>query len=116
MPRALRVCPVPGCPQLTAGGRCGTHRREADQARGSRHERGYTPQHDNFRKAVLRRDPICVQCKAAPSKHADHYPLSLRELRARGLNPYDPTRGRGLCHPCHSSQTAQHQPGGWNAR
>ena len=116
MPRAKRVCSAPGCPQLTDGGRCGTHKREADQARGSRQQRGYTAAHEAFRRAVLRRDPTCVRCNAAPSKHADHHPLSLRELRARGLDPYDPRRGRGLCQPCHSAETARNQPGGWNAR
>jgi 5-methylcytosine-specific restriction protein A len=116
MPRALKVCSTPGCPNLTPRGRCGTHTREADKARGSRHERGYDQRHDRFRDDVLQRDPICVRCHAAPSQHADHHPISLRELRDRGLNPYDPKRGRGLCHPCHSVETAQHQPGGWNAR
>ncbi|MER7155437.1 holin, partial [Streptomyces lydicus] len=48
------------------------------------------------------------------SAHADHYPLSRRELVARGDDPDDPRHGRGLCGPCHSSETAQHQPGGWN--
>ncbi|WP_433406947.1 hypothetical protein [Streptomyces sp. CA-146814] len=46
--------------------------------------------------------------------HADHWPLSKRELVARGLDEHDPRRGRGLCHSCHSSETARHQPGGWN--
>jgi 5-methylcytosine-specific restriction protein A len=51
-----------------------------------------------------------------PSQHADHHPLSRRELVERGLNPDDPKHGRGLCHAHHSSETSQHQPGGWNLR
>jgi len=43
--------------------------------------------------------------------HADHWPLSKRELVERGLDHNDPTRGRGLCGLCHASATAQHQPG-----
>ncbi|AGL13864.1 hypothetical protein [Actinoplanes sp. N902-109] len=46
---------------------------------------------------------------------ADHYPLSRRELADRGLNPDDPTAGRGLCKRCHDKSTAVHQPGGWAA-
>jgi len=36
-------------------------------------------------------------------------------LISQGLNPDDPKYGRGLCSPCHSKETAEHQPGGWNA-
>lgn len=46
---AARVCSTPGCPTLVApgarGGRCTTHQREADKARGTRTDRGYGPDH-----------------------------------------------------------------------
>lgn len=117
MPRALRVCSQPGCPELCAAGRCDSHRREADRVRGTAVERGYGTAHRVFRRAVLRRDPICVMPNCwRPSEHADHWPMSLRELRDAGLNPYEPSRGRGLCQPCHAKSTAKLQPGGWNAR
>jgi 5-methylcytosine-specific restriction protein A len=47
---------------------------------------------------------------------ADHWPLSRRELAERGMDPDDPAHGRGLCHGCHSKETAINQPGGFNAR
>ncbi|MGW6913723.1 holin [Kitasatospora sp. NPDC054939] len=113
--RAHTVCTVPGCPELTDGGRCPTHRAEADRARGTTTQRGYGQRHrTRFRPAVLARDPVCVLCRAKPSQHADHHPLSRRELVERGHDPDDPKHGRGLCHSCHSRETAQHQPGGWN--
>lgn len=119
-----RVCSTPGCPEYTQHGKCDTHRREAEQQRGSARHRGYDRDHETrFRKPVLQRDPKCV-CTAEghghrgpcgqPSRHADHHPHSRRELQAMGLDPNDPQYGRGLCGPCHSSHTAQHQPGGWN--
>lgn len=115
----MRVCSVHGCPTLypaTEGSRCPQHRREADKARGTSKDRGYnTPGHRAFRAAVLARDPICVLCTQAISTVADHYPLSRKELIAQGLNPNDPDAGRGLCKHCHDTETAQHQPGGWNA-
>jgi 5-methylcytosine-specific restriction protein A len=129
MPRRNRttVCTVPGCPQLTQGGRCAQHRAEAEQARGTARQRGYGAGHEKtFRPAVLARDPICTctgcnSCTpargrpcAARSVHADHHPLSRRELAATGENPNDPKHGRGLCPPCHSAETARHQPGGFN--
>ncbi len=113
----MRVCNVHGCPTLYQGngGRCPTHTRQADQARGSSQDRGYnTPGHRTFRVAVITRDPVCVLCHVAPSTVADHYPRSRRELVALGMNPNDPNAGRGLCKKCHDTETAQHQPGGWH--
>jgi 5-methylcytosine-specific restriction protein A len=49
-----------------------------------------------------------------PSEHADHHPRSKRELIAAGLDDNHPAYGRGLCHSCHSKETAKHQPAGWN--
>lgn len=57
---------------------------------------------------------VCVLCNVALSTVADHYPHSRRELIDMHMNPNDPQFGRGLCHQCHSTETAQHQPGGWN--
>ena len=116
----MRVCSVSGCPTLypsTEGSRCQAHRRQADKARGTATERGYTSRgHRYFRNAVLTRDPICVTCDLSESTVADHYPRSRKELLELGLNPNDPAYGRGLCANCHNAETAQHQPGGWNTR
>jgi 5-methylcytosine-specific restriction protein A len=110
-----RICTVPGCPEFSQGGRCDAHKQEAEQRRGSARQRGYGKQHEQqFRPAVLAKNPTCVLCGTRPSKHADHWPLSRRELTEQGEDPNDPRHGRGLCGPCHSSETAQHQPGGWH--
>lgn len=50
-----RVCSVPGCPALTDSGKCQTHRREADAARGRRQARGYGANHDRLRVQYQRR-------------------------------------------------------------
>jgi len=130
MPRALRVCPHPGCPNLTPGGRCDQHRQAAEQRRGSARARGYARAHEHrFRPGVLRRDPLCV-CTGgccpdhqhgdpsclAPSTVADHWPRGRRELVDAGADPNDPANGRGLCTTCHDHSTSHVQPGGWNAR
>ena len=117
MPRAMRVCSTPRCPELVAdGGRCPECRAAADKIRGTATRRGYTsPGHQRFRRAVLMRDPICVECNIAASTVADHYPLSRRELVDAGLDPNSKERGRGLCKRCHDKSTARYQPGGWAA-
>lgn len=120
-----RVCTKAGCPQFTQGGRCDEHRAEADAKRGTARQRGYGRQHEQrFRPGVLTKDPICTcpgcnncdqpgQHCTRPSIHADHWPLSRRELTAQGLDPDDPKHGRGLCQRCHATSTSAEQPGGF---
>ena len=120
MPTARKVCSTPGCPSIVlfSAGRCADCRAKADKARGTPAQRGYKSSgHKRFRSAVLARDPVCVECKVRPSQHADHWPVSKRELIARGLDSNDPFYGRGLCAVCHSKATAASpsQRGGWNA-
>ena len=125
MPRAMKTCSQPGCPEIVQSGRCDSHKREAERTRGTASQRGYGHKHrTGFRAAVLRRDPLC-RCTddhrghcggLAASTDADHHPLDRRELERRGLDPNDPERGRGLCAACHRWSTSQAQPGGWHAR
>lgn len=119
MVRAGGVCSTKGCPEVTARGqsRCPDCAGRADRRRGTAAQRGYGGAgHDRFRRGVLDKHPTCVLCRTRRSVHADHHPRSRRELIAAGLDPNDPAYGRGLCPPCHSTETARHQPGGWNAR
>lgn len=125
--RAPRVCSKTGCPELTyRGGRCDDCRAEAERARGTAAQRGYGTAHrDQFRSAVLARDPACVCTDVGhghgepcgrPSRHADHWPVDKRTLIARGVDSHDPKHGRGLCPGCHNRSTAVDQPGGgWNS-
>lgn len=70
--------------------------------------RGYGHRHrTRFRTAVLARDPTCVRCHEAPSHHADHWPLTRRDLVAQDLDPDEPQHGRGLCARCHAAVTAE---------
>lgn len=62
--RSRRVCPTPGCPNLTAGGRCPTCQAKADKIRGSRQQRGYDRAHETTRRRLLphaygRPCPLC---------------------------------------------------------
>lgn len=113
----MRVCSVHGCPVIYDGttSRCPTHVRVADRGRGTATQRGYTSKgHQRFRNQVLTRDPICVLCGVRESTVADHYPLSRKQLLDMHMDPNDARHGRGLCKTCHDTQTATHQPGGWN--
>jgi 5-methylcytosine-specific restriction protein A len=116
MPTSRKPCSTPGCPALvpTGTGRCPHHATQGDAARGTATARGYGHRHrTRFREGVLAREPFCRLCHA-PSTDADHWPRSRRELELAGDDPDDPQHGRGLCGPCHSTETAKHQPGGWH--
>lgn len=118
--RPPRRCTTPGCQGTatpgTRSGKCDTCRPRSTRPRPSSTAQGYDAEHEErFRARVLARDPVCVVCEAAPSVHADHWPKSKRELRAEDLDEHNPIYGRGLCHGCHSSETARNQPGGWAA-
>lgn len=122
MARALKVCSKPGCPTLTPGGRCTPHQREADRARGTSSQRGYDAAWERNRAAYLAdpqhrlcaiRGPKCTVLATVP----DHHPVSRRDLIAQGVRDPDAWhRLRPACAPCHGTATAEHQPGGWNAR
>lgn len=117
--RALTTCSA-GCGELVKSGRCDDCSRSAEQHRGNFRQRGYGRGHDKrFRPGVLQRDINCVLCiqeqRWTPATVADHWPLGRDELIARGMDPDDPKHGRGLCHQCHSKETAINQPGGFNA-
>lgn len=107
MPRAWSPCSQPRCPTLTPPGqsRCPDH--AYDRHRPTARQRGYGRGHETrFRPGVLAREPYCRLCYA-PSKVADHWPLTRRELVARGEDPDDPKHGRGLCIRCHNRETAR---------
>lgn len=115
--RAPRRCTTAGCAgtPVPPSAKCEQCQGRA-RPRVSATAQGYGAEHrERFRAAVLARDPVCVLCKRAPSVHADHWPRSKKELRAAGLDDHHPAYGRGLCAPCHSTETAQHQPAGWAA-
>lgn len=117
MPR-YKPCSRPGCPELTTSGRCDSCRRDADAQRRARpDQQAYnSPQWRRRRAAYLAVNLFCALCRA-PSTVADHYPISRRDLVDMGVpGPDAPERLRPLCKPCHSRETARHQPGGWADR
>lgn len=100
----MRACAEPGCPELAkSGSYCEKHR--GLQPRWCHTEktaaRGYGAAHRRWRKAVLMRDPWCVDCLAdgrhvvaTDADHVDGNPFN------RALE-----NGRGLCRRCHNRRT-----------
>lgn len=118
--RPQQPCKTPGCNNPARHRRptcadCRTRaNRDLRQRRGHSTTQGYGRAHrEQFRTGVLERDRLCVLCRRREAVEADHYPLDRKTLVAMGLDPNNPEYGRGLCKPCHSSESARHQPGGW---
>lgn len=132
MPRAMKPCSAPGCPELVPSGgregRCPTHAGEARRRHYAKRDQrggGSTKRWRNARALVLRRDPWCT-CTDTRCDHgqrcyssstvADHWPRSKRELIDAGEpNPDAAEHMRGLCKPCHDRSTARLYPSGWAA-
>jgi hypothetical protein len=69
MARALKVCSCRGCPahsgncvNLCPKGRCSSCARLADQARGTRQQRGYDAQYDAARNRAVASASHCCSC------------------------------------------------------
>jgi hypothetical protein len=79
---AKRVCPRPNCGALINKGEraCAEHRAEAEQARGSKQDRGYDAAHQAARKkwvrVIAQRAVPCARCgepiTLGMSWHLDH--------------------------------------------
>lgn len=106
-----RPCCYPGCSVLVHGGErnCEKHRsaqmRQADQQRGSAHERGYSSAWRKARDAYLRRHPLCAEHQQrgelVPATVVDHI-VPHRGDRARF---WDSANWQPLCKRCHDRKT-----------
>ena len=100
-----RVCPTPGCPNLTAGGPCTGCARERDAARGRRQARGYDRDYDRTRARWQRRldageTVMCWRPDCATVIDPAHWHL--------GHDDHDRSIIRGPeCPPCNLSHAGQ---------
>lgn len=118
--QALQVCPTPGCPTLTLGGRCPDCTQQASKGRGSARAKGYDARWERTKRAYLQAFPWCEcdDCLALPpilrpwASEVDH-----RDgLGPNGPRGHDWSNLRSMTKACHSKRTARDQPGGWNDR
>lgn len=106
--RPPHPCSTACCPELTHTRFCGIHTKDQERRerkrRGTTAERGYGAAHKRWRKAILRRDPVCVTCegmgRTVVATVADHIvPMSAGGSRLLMSN------GQGLCKTCHDQKT-----------
>jgi 5-methylcytosine-specific restriction enzyme A len=106
MPRALRVCAHPGCPEIAVvGSYCPAHsvtsKREYVDNRPSPSRRGYDRAWEKLRDRYLREHPVCEVCGSDDHVQVDHIiPIS------QGGARLDWDNLQTLCRSHHSHKTA----------
>ena len=110
-PLPKRTCAWPGCHTLVTSGKCPEHtkaeRKQADERRGTAHERGYTAEWSRAAKAYIAANPLCVEHlrsgRVVPSRIVDHV------VPHRGDRElfWDTENWQALCKPCHDAKTAR---------
>lgn len=109
--KAMQVCPTPGCPTLTPGGRCPPCQTQATQARPASRNAGRGTAWRNASTQYLRDHPYCEceACAALPplqrdrATEVDHID-GLGPLGPRG---YDPANWQAMSKRHHSAKTAR---------
>jgi 5-methylcytosine-specific restriction protein A len=111
MPRAARICPIVGCPELVYGKDryCPDHLKERRQVVDSNRlpaaQRGYDAEWQQIRDAYLKAHPWCVFC-GRKANEVDH----VIPIVDGGTNDWDNLRS--MCKHDHSQHTA-HAGGGF---
>lgn len=106
-----RPCAHAGCPALVEYGKCDEHRKQAEQRRGSAHERGYGKRWQAARAGWLREHPLCAEHERqgliAAGNEVDH----IIPHRGDMTLFWQRSNWQTLCKACHSSKTAREDGG-----
>ena len=82
--------------------RLAARRKEADDRRGTAHERGYNATWRKARATFLRRNPLCVEC-GQPALIVDH----IVPHRGDSTLFWDTANWAAMCVQCHNKKTAR---------
>jgi 5-methylcytosine-specific restriction protein A len=118
--RAMSVCPTPGCPELTEGGRCSGCTAKASAMRSITKNRGRDTRWQRESKRYLRMHPYC-ECDECMTLSPLLRPVATEVNHMDGLGPIGPrgfdwTNLQAVTRAHHARITGREQPGGWNDR
>lgn len=111
--RVGRPCSTPGCAAVVRDGRyCPKHAAQSrpPDERPSSNRRGYDARWRKIRAAVLREQPLCVECLGAGVVTAANEVDHIVPLSQGGTNEWDNLQP--LCKSCHSKKTRREMAGG----
>ena len=105
MPRkSKRPCSHPGCPNLTDNRCCAEHK-PLHPERPSAAKRGYGSKWQRVSKVYLRKNPMCVKCKAngrfVTATVVDH----IIPHRGDSVLMWSESNWQALCKHCHDKKT-----------
>lgn len=106
MPRKpMTACAQHGCSALVNGGYCDQHRPAPAARHSEEADRFYSSRRWQEIRAIVRRSqPICMECKKAPSQSVDHINGDVHDNRFDATDPLN-SNLRALCNRCHASKT-----------
>lgn len=98
----LKVCTAPGCGALVRSGRCAQHEVKASDRR--QHDPAQRKFYSSARwrqlsLAVRMAEPMCRECRDAPSESVDHINGDWRDNRRDNL--------QALCMTCHNRKSGR---------
>jgi 5-methylcytosine-specific restriction protein A len=116
-PRAKRPCTTPRCPNYAIDTKyCEEHQErvvQADRARGTAHERGYTSKWQRYSRAFLKRNPLCVcdECKKLPVPLPAQVTDHIIPHKGDSKLFWDKSNHQALNKRCHDRKTAKYDGG-----
>jgi 5-methylcytosine-specific restriction enzyme A len=120
LPHALRPCAEPRCPELVPRGRCTEHTRKlerpTEKLRPTAAARGYGSRWQKLRDRFLRKNPICVMCKATKRITAANTVDHIIPHRGDPVLMWDENNLQALCTTHHNVKTDTEDGGFGNVR
>lgn len=106
MRRRVKVCSTPGCPNLSAGGKCAECIKAYDASRGTASQRGYDAAWRKIRDNYIRRFPVC-ETHGCTNRATD-----VDHIDGSGPRGDNSDRNlRSMCKRCHSRKTVRENRG-----
>lgn len=102
----MRPCATSGCPVLVGHGHCEVHRRQREQRRGTRTQRGYDNRWLRYSQRRLLSHPFCVVCGRL-AEVTDHI-IAARRAPDRF---WDESNHQSLCGACNRRKAIAEEGG-----
>lgn len=102
--KSKRPCGHPGCPNLTDSRYCEQHK-ALHPDRPSAAKRGYGSKWQRLSKAYLRKNPLCVKCKADGSFVTATVVDHIVPHRGDEVLMWSESNWQALCKHCHDKKT-----------
>jgi len=109
MPKAMRICATPGCPEVTAEPyctACEAKRPKLMDARAPAAARGYGPRWRRYSEGYRKQHPWCRPCSRENRRSKAQLVDHIRPVAgADDPHFWDPVNHQPICRSCHAVKT-----------